>query len=224
MPDDVLARCDTRDAWDPLAESAARLRPGRRPTSASCRRSRTSTHRLAPEPYVGFPVTLTGTMARPRVSLSWTPAAVGASSVAYTLSVRGPLTLRVPLGPQTRLSADAPDGVYSFVVEAAFSTGIVVRSNTTVVPVGMFALPGPPVGLAATTAGSVVTFQWAAAGQRRRRTGAGLRARGGTGPGCRIWPLPLGGGMSVCHAADSRRQLLCAGARPDSSGHRASVR
>ncbi len=197
MSDDVLARCDTRDAWD-LVGGIGGPNAFWAPTYIGKLPSIQNIYPpTRPEPYVGFPVTLTGTMARPRVSLSWTPAAVGASSVAYTLSVRGPLTLRVPLGAQTHLSADAPDGVYTFVVEAAYSTGIVVRSNTTVVPVGAFALPGPPVGLAATTAGNVVTFQWQPPASDGGAPVQAFVLEAGTAPGVSdLAVLPLGGVMS----------------------------
>jgi len=160
MSDDVVARCDTRDAWD-LIGGIGGPNPYWAPTYIGRLPSIQNIYPpTRPEPYVGHPMTLAGTMQRPRVTLSWTPAAIGPSSVSYTLDVRGPVTMRVPVGAQTGLAADAPDGVYTFVVEAAYATGILVRSNTATVPVGIFALPGPPLGLTARANGSLVTFEW----------------------------------------------------------------
>lgn len=160
MADDVLVRCDTREAWDFVAGIGGSS-PIWATTFIGTLPSMQNVYPpLRPEPYTGSLMALRGSMVRPRVTLSWTPAALGPSTVSYTLDVRSPSALRVPLGQQTGLAADAPDGVYTLAIEAAFATGIVVRSNSVVIPVGAFALPGPPVGLTATTNGPVVSFQW----------------------------------------------------------------
>jgi hypothetical protein len=197
MADDVLARCDTREAWD-LVGGIGGPNPIWAPTYIGTLPSIQNIYApTPPEPYSGRRMALSGTMARPQLSLAWTPAAVGTSSVSYTVDVRGPFTLRVPVGKQTGVSGPVADGVYTFVVEATFSTGILVRSNSTVVPVGNFALPGPPMGLTAATTGQVVAFAWQ---PPLNDGGAPVQAfvlEAGTAPGrSDVAVLPLGGVLS----------------------------
>jgi hypothetical protein len=102
------------------------------------------------------------------VVLRWLAPASGAPPIAYIIeagSAQGLSDLaRITTGPDLSLIASAPNGTYYVRTRAVGSGGAGPPSNEIQVNVGQgtCAPPGRPQSLTATTAGSMVTFSWAA--------------------------------------------------------------
>jgi Astacin (Peptidase family M12A) len=114
-------------------------------------------------PNSGTPVLAPGVVTRPNLTLSWAPPSAGPAPTAYTivasLTAGGPLIAQVPVGTQTSIMVTAPDGTF-FIRVLATVNGAAVTSNEIRVDIAPPAVPAAPIGMAATVAGSVITFGW----------------------------------------------------------------
>jgi hypothetical protein len=145
----------------------------------------------------GAPGNFAATVTGSTITMSWSAPSAGAVPTGYSLLARttpgaAPL-VTLPLGLVTSYGVVAPNGSFVLSVVATNAAGTSPESNTATVTVPQVsAPPGAPSGLAATAAGTTVTFTWNAPATGGTPTSYTLIA--GTSPGFTVplatVPLP----------------------------------
>jgi predicted phage tail protein len=111
------------------------------------------------------PENVRATVSGSTIHLTWSAPTSGAAPTSYTLVGRlragGPILATVPMGSGTSFNVTAPNGTYVVSVRAANANGAGPESPGVTVTVPQVAAPpGPPTSLAASVAGTTVSFTW----------------------------------------------------------------
>lgn len=151
----------------------------------------------------GAPTAVQATATGNNLSMSWAAPASGGAPTGYTLIARvapgGAPVVTLPLGLVTSFGfPGAPNGTFYLSLTASNASGTGPESAVVSVtfPGGAVAPPGPPVGLAASVAGTSVTFTWAAPASGGPVAGYTLLAGVTPGFASPIATLPLPAGST----------------------------
>ena len=114
------------------------------------------------------PTSLSGSVAGPTVTMSWTPPAGGTPPTSYlveaALTAGGPVIASLPVGLTSVSVPGVPNGTYFVRVRSVNTEGVSPASNEIIITVGTAicnTTPTAPAGLNGTVNGDLVTLAWA---------------------------------------------------------------